>query len=104
MLEVEEKQPAGQGLFFSSTEPHFFCGDKFSIGKRKRFGKKILRLKGTFVDFLIKHKYVYRDKKGKLTPYAQHADSGLFVVKECFNEKTQWGGTQTQRAAKALDC
>lgn len=48
-----------------------------------------------FVDFLIKHKYVYRDKKGKLTPYAQHADSGLLVVKECFNEKTQWGGTQT---------
>lgn len=48
-----------------------------------------------FISFLIDHKYVYRDKKGKLMPYAQHADDGLFVVKECFNEKTAWGGAQT---------
>lgn len=48
-----------------------------------------------FVSYLIDRKYVYRDQKGKLMPYAQHADNGLFVMKECYNEKTQWGGTQT---------
>lgn len=48
-----------------------------------------------FVDFLLSHKYVYRDKKGKLTPYAQHTEKGLFELKECMNEKTQWSGTQT---------
>lgn len=48
-----------------------------------------------FVDFLLSHKYVYRDKKGKLTPYAQHTENGLFELKECVNEKTQWSGTQT---------
>lgn len=48
-----------------------------------------------FVRFLIDHKYIYRDKKGKLMPYAQHSDAGLFELKECFNDKTQWGGTQT---------
>ena len=48
-----------------------------------------------FVDFLLSHKYVYRDKKGKLTPYAQHTEKGLFELKECVNEKTQWSGTQT---------
>lgn len=48
-----------------------------------------------FIGFLLEHKYVYRDKKGKLMPYAKHADNGLFEIKECFNEKTQWGGTQT---------
>lgn len=48
-----------------------------------------------FIGFLLEQKYVYRDKKGKLMPYAKHADNGLFEVKECFNEKTQWGGTQT---------
>ena len=48
-----------------------------------------------FVAFLIDHKYVFRDKKGKLTPYADHKDKGLFDVKECFNEKTQWSGQQT---------
>lgn len=47
-----------------------------------------------FVSFLIEHKYVYRDKKGKLMPYAKHIDGGLFELKECFNDKTQWSGTQ----------
>lgn len=47
-----------------------------------------------FVQFLIDSKYIYRDKRGKLMPYAKKND-GLFEVKECFNEKTQWSGTQT---------
>ena len=47
-----------------------------------------------FVAFLLEHKYVYRDKKGKLMPYAEK-NKGLFDVKECFNEKTEWSGTQT---------
>ncbi len=47
-----------------------------------------------FVAFLLDKKYVYRDKKGKLLPYEQK-NNGLFEVKECFNEKTQWSGTQT---------
>lgn len=47
-----------------------------------------------FVAFLLEKKYIYRDKKGKLLPYEQK-NSGLFEVKESFNEKTQWSGTQT---------
>lgn len=47
-----------------------------------------------FVSFLLERKYIYRDKKGKLLPY-EDKNSGLFEVKECFNEKTQWSGTQT---------
>ena len=47
-----------------------------------------------FVDFLLAKKYLYRDKRGKLMPYAEK-NNGLFEVKECFNEKTQWSGTQT---------
>ena len=47
-----------------------------------------------FVDFLIAHKYIYRDKRGKLLPY-EARNNGLFEVKETFNEKTQWSGTQT---------
>lgn len=47
-----------------------------------------------FVSFLLEKKYIYRDKKGKLLPYEQKND-GLFQVKECMNEKTQWSGTQT---------
>lgn len=48
-----------------------------------------------FVDFLIKKKYIYRDKRGRIMPYAQYTDSGLFEIKECFNDKSKWSGTQT---------
>ena len=48
----------------------------------------------TLVNFLLDRKFIYRDKKGKIMPYADKND-GLFTVKECFNEKTQWAGTQT---------
>lgn len=47
-----------------------------------------------FIQFLLDKKYIYRDRKGKLMPYAEK-NNGLFEVKECFNEKTQWSGTQT---------
>ena len=47
-----------------------------------------------FINFLLDKKYVYRDKRGKLMPYADK-NKGLFEIKETFNEKTQWSGTQT---------
>lgn len=47
-----------------------------------------------FVAFLLEHKYIYRDKAGHLLPYASRND-GLFEIKECFNDKTSWKGTQT---------
>ena len=47
-----------------------------------------------FINFLMERKFIYRDKRGKLLPYADKND-GLFEVKECFNDKTQWSGTQT---------
>ena len=46
-----------------------------------------------FIRFLMEKKYLYRDKRGKLMPYAEK-NNGLFEIKECFNEKTQWSGTQ----------
>ena len=48
----------------------------------------------SFIAFLLEKKYIYRDKRGKLMPYAEK-NTGLFEIKECFNEKTQWAGTQT---------
>ena len=47
-----------------------------------------------FIQFLMEKKFIYRAKKGKLMPYADK-NNGLFEVKEQFNEKTQWSGTQT---------
>ena len=47
-----------------------------------------------FIKFLLDKKYIYRDQRGKIMPYAKKND-GLFEVKECANEKTKWSGTQT---------
>ena len=47
-----------------------------------------------FINFLLDKKYLYRDKKGKLIPYAQK-NNGLFELKECYNETSSWKGVQT---------
>lgn len=56
---------------------------------------KLLGLKqNDFVKWLIDHKYIYRDKRGRLMPYAEHVDSGLFTIKETYNDRTDWTGVQ----------
>lgn len=55
-----------------------------------------------FIRWLLDRKYIYRDQKGKLMPYAgKHED--LFEVKECTNEKTAWAGTQTMITPKGRE-
>ena len=46
------------------------------------------------VTFLLDKKYVFRNQSGKLMPYADKND-GLFEVKEFYNKKSNWTGTQT---------
>ena len=59
------------------------------------------------LNFLTEHKYIYRDKSGNIKPYAQYADTdngqGLFHIKDCSNEKTEWAGTQTLITVKGKE-
>lgn len=55
-----------------------------------------------FTQFLLDKKYIYRDKKEKLMPYANKND-GLFEVKESFNDKTAWSGVQTMVTPKGRE-
>lgn len=59
------------------------------------------------LNFLSEHKYIYRDKSGNIKPYAQYADTdngqGLFHIKDCSNEKTEWAGTQTLITVKGKE-
>lgn len=48
-----------------------------------------------FIQFLIDHKYVYRDQRGKLKPYMPYVEDGLFELKEFTNTKTGFTDTQT---------
>lgn len=56
----------------------------------------------TFTKFLLDHKYVYRDKRGKLLPY-EAKNKGFFEVKECINDKSGWQGVQTLITPKGRD-
>ena len=66
---------------------------------------KELHVKQTdFVTFLLERGYIYRSgKKGELKPCAQYVEAGLFEVKETFNEKTDWKGTQTMITPKGRE-
>lgn len=55
-----------------------------------------------FVRFLLDKRFIFRDKKGKLQPYA-NANNGYFEVKECFNEKSDWVGQQTMITPKGRE-
>lgn len=47
-----------------------------------------------FISFLINNKFVYRDSKGKIKPYADK-NNGLFEIKECYGQNNKWVGNQT---------
>ena len=56
---------------------------------------KALKIKEKlFIGFLLEKKYIYRDGKGKIKPFADR-NNGLFEIKETKNDKTGWVGTQT---------
>lgn len=46
-----------------------------------------------FINFLLSHNYIYRDKKGQIKPIASHVEKGLFEIKEWKNEHK--AGNQT---------
>ena len=45
---------------------------------------------------------IQRSEKGNLMPYADK-NNGLFELKECYNEKTEWKGTQTMVTPKGRE-
>lgn len=55
-----------------------------------------------FIKFLLDKKCIYRNQKNKLMAYSNKND-GLFELKECFNEKTGWKGTQTMITPKGRE-
>ncbi|HEM5683193.1 TPA: phage antirepressor KilAC domain-containing protein [Streptococcus suis] len=64
---------------------------------------KMLKIKEReFINWLLDKKFLYRDKKGKLVPFANKND-GLFEIKETKNESTAWKGTQTLVTSKGRE-
>lgn len=57
----------------------------------KEFGVK----EGMLIGWLLDNKYIYRDQKNKLCPYATQKTEGLFEVKEYKSKYSDHSGTQT---------
>ncbi len=68
--------------------------DRNTLTNFRETAKQLDVKEKVFIGFLLEHKYIYRDKRGKLMPYADK-NNGLFEIKETYNEKTKWSGTQT---------
>lgn len=60
----------------------------------KDTAKELHTKQNAFVNFLINKKYIYRNSKGKLMPYARYIDNGLFELKEFVDQKTGFASTQ----------
>lgn len=55
-----------------------------------------------FTEALVKHHYLFRNKKGVLMP-CEAKNDGLFEVKEVLGESNKWSGTQTLITVKGRD-
>lgn len=66
--------------------------EKDSLTNFRDAAKQIGVKEREFIKYLLDNEYVYRDKKGKLKPYAEYANT-LFAMKDSTGEK--WSGQQT---------
>lgn len=48
-----------------------------------------------FIQWLIEKRYIYRDTKKVLMPYAEKLKKGLFTIKEYISQSSDHAGTQT---------
>lgn len=68
--------------------------DRNTLTSFRETAKELRTGERKFINFLLNNGYLYRDKKGKLMPYAEK-NNGLFEVKESKSAKTTWSGIQT---------
>lgn len=68
--------------------------DRHLLTNIRETAKELKIKEREFIQFLIDKKYLYRDMKNKLVPYAKKNED-LFEIKECYNEQTNWKGIQT---------
>ena len=95
-LTVANQIAAPKAAYFDELVDRNLLTSFRNTAKQLEVGERV------FIRFLLDHKYIYRDKKGNLMPYADKND-GLFEIKECFNEKTQWKGVQTMLTPKGRE-
>lgn len=89
---IEEKQKQIEELQPKAKYFDDLVDRKLNINFRDT-AKEIGLKQNDFIKRLIDAKYVYRDAKGQLKPYAAYVGS-LFIIKECKGGE-MWAGNQT---------
>lgn len=103
-LEITNSQLSVQNQIMAPKAEYFDdLVDRNLLTGIRETAKELGYRQNDFVGLLIKKKYLYRDQKGRLMPYAQHIDNGLFEIKESTNQKTDWSGTQTMVTPKGRE-
>ena len=87
--QIEEMQPKAD--YFDALVDRNLLTNFRDTAKELGIGEK------DFIQYLIDHKYIYRDQKKTLKPYSSYAESGkgLFRVKEYSSRYSEHAGLQT---------
>lgn len=90
--QIEEQQKVIS--IMAPKAEYFDCLVDRQLNVNFRDTAKELGVKQTeFIKWMLEKRYIYRDAKKQIKPYAQCVDAGLFVVKEYGNERH--AGVQT---------
>ena len=83
--QVEELKP--KGAYFDELVERNLLTNFRDTAKELGIGQK------EFINWLIKNKYIYKDQKNQMKPYARHTD--LFQIKEFNARYSDHAGLQT---------
>ena len=77
--------------------------DRKTLTGIRQTAKELKWREKEFIRFLLENRFIYRDQKSKLQPYAEHVDGGLFELKECKSDTNSWSGTQLMITPKGRE-
>lgn len=87
-LKEENQNLAPKGEYFDDLVARNLLTNFTKVAHQLNIKRK------TFIDWLIRDKFIYRDKKNKLVPYAKYAHT-YFHINDTKGKYSKWAGNQT---------
>lgn len=87
-LKEENQHLAPKGEYFDDLVARNLLTNFTKVAKQLNIKRK------TFIEWLIRDKFIYRDQKNKLVPYAKYAHT-YFHINDTKGKYNKWAGNQT---------
>lgn len=87
-LKEENQHLAPKGEYFDDLVARNILTNFTKVAHQLNIKRK------TFIDWLIRDKFIYRDQKNKLVPYAKYAHT-YFHINDTKGKYSKWAGNQT---------